>query len=115
MADERDPQDAAHDMGNHLPLLPGNLPGPVLGGGTGRGSSRERCRRAGETDGVEHRGLQGRPGKRPHLRPLASDLVLALLSHAGSPQAMNGGFGPGRGFAPKDRDPSLSVRFVFRT
>lgn len=48
MAGEGDQQDAAHNMGNHLPLLPGNLrdgrlavggdrgPGPIPQGGRGQ-------------------------------------------------------------------------------
>ena len=51
MAGEGDPQDAANNMGNHLPLLPGNRPGPVPGGGRGRGPSRERHGGAGEAGG----------------------------------------------------------------
>ncbi|KAJ8788170.1 hypothetical protein J1605_005469 [Eschrichtius robustus] len=51
MAGEGEPQDAANNMGNHLPLLPGNRPGPVPGGGRGRGPSRERHGGAGEAGG----------------------------------------------------------------
>lgn len=61
MADERDPQDAERNMGNHLPLLPGNLPGPDLGGGKGE---------AGAASGAEETGgRRGCTGKWSHGSP----------------------------------------------
>lgn len=54
MAGEGDPQDAAHDMGNHLPLLPGNRRG-----GAGRRGAARGCGRVSGARGLA-RGRLGR-------------------------------------------------------
>lgn len=101
MDGERDPQDAAHNMGNHLPLLPGNLPGPVPGGGgTGRGSSAERRGRAGERGGGR-RGPLGRPGRRPHRRPPATTGSRLTRRRPGRPRLGARVWGSRRGLLPR--------------
>lgn len=113
MAGERDPQDAAHNMGNHLPLLPGNLPGPVPGGGgTGRGSSAER---QGWGAGRGAPRPAGAPRGAAASQASGHDRVPAHPSRAGSPQARGEGLGVAEGSAPKPRDPSLSARCVSGT
>lgn len=51
MAGEGDPEDAAHNMGNHLPLLPGNRLGPDPGSERRRGQRRKWRGGAGEAGG----------------------------------------------------------------
>ena len=96
MAGEGDPEDAAHNMGNHLPLLPGNRLGPVPGSGRRRGQMRQWRGGAGEAGGW----------CRTCTGPRARDRGVSCCSSV----SLDWGRGFGREeAAPKGRDSVLSI------